>query len=342
MLAETRRTLRYGSCCRRLPVYLTALGLLTLLSLVAIVVSPSQAAEKPCVVIDSDAGLDDYRALAVLAPNRRVAAVVTTEGLARPAEGARAMREFMKRTGLSIPVIVGASPNTKRPYQPDPRLPGWRVTSETLNGLLRTETAAASEDIAAALEEATAGCKKVELLVIGPWTSFLRYASRLLPKVEKIVVQGRPEPDEPEGGPAGFNCTYDHESCRTAFDLLVGRQRREGPKFRANWVDIPNGPESCGSAEPAIDQMGRPRYAFSPSESWIKVLRDSGGLAPVVADILASDPKGWAETSLWDDLAALFMLRPQLFAVRRGHLEPCLSAEVIRKLIADEMSGKKK
>src|SRR5947209_7832456 len=60
--------------------------------------SPATAAavEGSCLVVDSDAGLDDFRAIAALAawgprgPAQRIAAVVVTEGLARVPEGAGA------------------------------------------------------------------------------------------------------------------------------------------------------------------------------------------------------------------------------------------------------------
>lgn len=57
-----------------------------------------------CVVIDSDAGLDDFRAIAVLAANQRVAAIVVTEGLSDPVEGSAAVEVLLARMGQKYPL----------------------------------------------------------------------------------------------------------------------------------------------------------------------------------------------------------------------------------------------
>jgi hypothetical protein len=48
-------------------------------------------------------------------------------------------------------------------------------------------------------------------------------------------------------------------------------------------------------------------------------------------------PEGWQETSLWDDLAALFLLHRDVFVIRGGHFEPCIPAGAVRKLLAAAM-----
>jgi inosine-uridine nucleoside N-ribohydrolase len=309
------------------------------------IAAPSPAAaESPdgrCIIIDSDAALDDFRAVATLAHTRRVAAIVVTEGLAKPIEGAGAMETLLSRGGLSIPVIPGASPNPDRRYAPDPRLEEWRDNAERLNRILPTPIAPSTQppgDIAATLRRYTAKCSTISLLVIGPWTSFMRYAAEILERVDRIIAQGRPYPDEPGGEPAGFNCVYDLDSCYAAFDLLVGRQQRTDRKLRADWIDIPNSPELCGSAEPGIDAQGKPLYAFRPVEAWSRDLEQAGGMAQTVAEVLSANPSGWEQTSLWDDLAALYLLRPDIFVVRGGHLEPCVPAATVRNLLAGYMA----
>jgi len=303
----------------------------------------SPAAAPPggrCIVIDSDADLDDFRAVAALAPTGRIAAIVVTEGIARAAEGAGAMEVLLRRGDLSVPVIPGAGPDPDRPYRPDERLPEWRANAERLNGLLpapAAPSARAASDVAADLRRHTAGCSSISLLVIGPWTSFVRYAAGVLGRIDGIVAQGRPYPDEPGGEPAGFNCVYDVDSCFAAFDLLAGRQQRAGPRFRADWVDIPNGPEACGAAEPGVDARGEPLYAFRPVEGWLQELDRAGGMARVVAAVLRANPEGWKEMSLWDDLAALFLLRRDIFVLRGGHFEPCIPAAAVRTLLAVAM-----
>lgn len=331
---------------RGVPKGTAALALVAVLLAASCPAARSPAAVEPplggrCIVIDSDAALDDLRAVAALAPTGRVAAIVVTEGLARAAEGAGAMEILLGRGDVSVPVIPGAGPNPDRGYRPDGRLAEWRANAERLNGTLPAPVAPSASpplgDVAAALRRHTAGCSSIALLVIGPWTSFVRYAADVLGRVDRIVAQGRPYPDEPGGEPAGFNCLYDVESCFAAYDLLVGRQRRAGPRFRADWVDIPNGPEACGAAEPGVDARGEPLYAFRPVEGWLQELERAGGMARVVAEVLRANPEGWKETSLWDDLAALYLLRSDIFVLRGGHFEPCIPAAAVRRLLAAAM-----
>ena len=163
----------------------------------------------------------------------------------------------------------------------------------------------------------------------------------LLPKIERITVQGRPYPDEPGGEPEGFNCRYDYDACLTAFDLLMGMQLRSDRKLRANWIDIPNDPQRCGSAEPGVDQTGKRIFAFSPTNKWADDLLQADGAAAVIGEILKANPDNWSRTSLWDDLAALYLLRPEVFVRRGGHFEPCVPADAIRNLLTIAISASK-
>jgi hypothetical protein len=302
-------------------------------------VVPSLA--ESCIVVDSDADLDDFRAVITLASTGELAAIVITEGIARAHEGAGAMENLLSRAGLVVPVIVGASADPERQYTPDKNLPEWRRAAEQLNGTLTNPISPSIQtdgNFVRTVRRVTAKCSTVSLLVIGPWTSFLRYAADLLPKVDLIKVQWRPYPDEPGGEPAGFNCVYDIEACRTSFDLLTGRQLRADRRLRVNWVDIPNGAESCGSAEPGVDGSGKRVFAFRPTEQWIHDLQGAGKAAHSVAEVLNEYPYSWHQTSLWDDLAALFLLRPDIFGRRGGHFEPCVPAATVRNLLTEAMS----
>ena len=316
-------------------------GLLLLLAL-ACIPAPSHAREAPpdghCYLIDSDMEIDDARAVAMLAQTGRLAAVVVTEGISGTAEGVGALRNLLGRGGLGdIPVIRGGSANPKWQAQLDPDYTIWRENAERLNHLLDAPVPAEdppADDIAAALRQPLAKCHRITLLVIGPWTSFLRYAAEVLERVDRIVAQGRPYPDELTGQPDGFNCLYDRDACLTAFDLLVGRQQRADRRVRTEWVDIPNGLEPCRKAEPGVDDQGVRLYAFRPDGTWADALAEKPGMAPVIAAMLRANPEGWKKTSLWDDLAALYLLRPDVFAPRGGHIEPCVPAATIRQMLA--------
>jgi inosine-uridine nucleoside N-ribohydrolase len=282
----------------------------------------------------------------VLTVTQRVAAIVVTEGLSDPVEGAGAVEALLARLGRSVPVIVGASPPADRKYIASAQLSQWRENAERLNGLLLAPEKPAPgsvegpADITAALKHEVTDCTRITLLVIGPWTSFMRYAPELLDRIDRIVAQGRPDPDEIGGTPSGFNCIYDVNNCLAAFDLLVGRRQRANRYLRATWVDIPNDPTSCGSAEPGIDRDGRPLYAFRPTEQWAATLNAGGGAARVIGEMLQKNPLGWEQTSLWDDLTALYILRPELFMIRGGHREPCVPSATVRRILADFLAKK--
>ncbi len=322
--------------------------LLPVLLALACVPAGARAGQAPpdgrCYLIDTDVEVDDVRAVAMLARTGRVAAVVVTEGIFRIPRGVGALQEMLRRGGQAdIPVLHGASPNPKWPERLDPgELGRWRDNAERLNRLLDAPVPAAdppTADIAAALRPHLAGCHRVSLLVIGPWTSFLRYAAEVLERVDRIAAQGRPYPDELSGQPDGFNCRYDLDSCFAAFDLLAGRQQRADRRVRTDWVDIPGGLEACGRAEPGVDEHGTRLYAFRPDANWIAALEHAkDGMAPVVAAVLRAHPGGWERTSLWDDLAALYLLRPDVFAARGGHMEPCVPAATVRRLLTEALA----
>ena len=79
---------------------------------------PTLAADQPaassraCLIVDTDVGLDDYRALAIVLPRRDVRAVVVTEGISGVRNGATAVSMFLAARGETPPVLPGlASPN---------------------------------------------------------------------------------------------------------------------------------------------------------------------------------------------------------------------------------------
>ena len=297
-----------------------------------------------CFLVDTDMEIDDVRAITLLARTGRIAGVVVTEGISRTPEGVGALREALKRIGQdNIPVIRGASPNPKWAERLGPDLRTWRENAERLNHLLDAPLPAADPptvDIAAALRPELADCHRISLLVIGPWTSFLRYAPEVLERVDRIVAQGRPYPDEASGQPEGFNCRYDLDSCFAAFDLLAGRQQRADRRVRTDWVDIPSGLQSCGKAEPGVDESGARIFAFRPVPEWAVALGQvDGQAARFIAEMLRAHPGGWERTSLWDDLAALYLLRPEVFASRGGHQEPCVSAATIRQMLTAALAA---
>jgi hypothetical protein len=254
------------------------------------------AGPRPCLVVDTDVGLDDYRALAVVLPARDVRAVVVTEGISGVANGATAVSMFLAGRGATPPVLPGAAAAAPPAHD---WLPPVRAAAERMNGFLRTAVpfAGSRDRLARAVHAAVRGCGRVEVLVLGPWTSYHRYAAALGGHV-RVVASGR---SFAENNPDNFNCEYDLAACRAA------------PR-RAVYVDLPAAPP------------------YDPTAEMVARLRTTG-LPGLLRAVLESDPSQWLGTRLWDDAAALSLVVPGAFARRDGHLEPVVPEERFRDLV---------
>jgi hypothetical protein len=298
-----------GKGTRRLSV--TALVLAVAGAVLAV---PTFAGDRPaantsaCTVVDTDVGLDDFRALAVLSPARDVRAVVVTEGIAGVQHGATAMSMFLASHGATPPVITGlASPNP-----PDyDWLPPVRAGAERLNDYLHDAVPFGGDPgrLARDVRAAVRGCDRVELLVLGPWTSYLRYAPVLGHDVH-VVASGR---SFAENNPDNFNCEYDLAACRTASTRL-----RHGV-----FVDLP-----APGAEPTYD----------PTQAMVESF-ETAGMPGLLRAALLVDPSQWLGTRLWDDAAALYLVRPGAFAPAGKHLEPAVGEDAFRALLVGAVNA---
>jgi hypothetical protein len=278
---------------------------------------PLVAADQPaatpnaCLVVDTDAGLDDYRALAVAVPRREVRAVVVTEGISGVPNGATAVSMFLAARGATPPVITGlASPN---PPAYD-WLPPVRAGAERLNGFLHDAVPFGGDPnrLAREVGAAVRGCGRVDVLALGPWTSFLRYGSALGGNV-RVVASGRPFA---ENNPDNFNCEYDLAACGTAAAEL---NRTRGAVF----VDLP---------------APGPVPTYAPTEAMVDRLAGTG-LPGLLRAALLVDPAQWLETRLWDDAAALYLLTPRAFTADGGHQVPAVPEDQFRTLIVNAVNA---
>ena len=64
----------------------------------------------------------------------------------------------------------------------------------------------------------------------------------------------------------------------------------------------------------------------------------AGGMASIVAEVMRNNLEGLKETSLWDDLVALYLLNRNVFAQRGGHFEPCVPSDTIRAMLTEAMA----
>jgi hypothetical protein len=258
---------------------------------------PTQA----CLVVDTDVATDDLRAFAALFPQSDLRAVVVTEGISSVPRGSTAIALFLASGQSLAPVIPGLAAAAPPAYD---WLPAAREAAERMNNFLSESVpfAASPNKLKLALVAALKGCPRVDLLVLGPWSSFVEYGPMLRPLIRRVVASGRPVA---ENNPDNFNCVYDQPACEKADKFL--RKIRAGA-----WVDLP--------ADGA---------SYSPTEGMVNALAGTG-MPGVLRSALNADPSQWLGTRLWDDAAALYVLAPEHFAANGAHLEPVIDEETFR------------
>lgn len=262
---------------------------------------------RACLVVDTDVGLDDYRALAVLLPAREVRAVVVTEGISSVQGGATAVSMFLSSGGPTPPVLPGLAAEAPPAYD---WLPSARAGAERVNGFLAEAVPFGGDPdrLAGDLRASVRGCARVDVLVLGPWTSYLRYA-HALGRNTRVVASGR---SFAENNPDNFNCEYDLAACRTA---TADR--------RIAFVDLPP-----AGAEPTYD----------PTEAMVARF-ERAGLPGLLRAALLVDPGQWLGTRLWDDAAASYLVAPRAFERRGGHLEPAVPEDEFRDLLVEAVNA---
>ena len=255
-----------------------------------------------CLIVDTDVATDDFRAFAALFPNRDLRAVVVTEGISSVPRGATAIALFLASGPSSAPVIPGLAASAPPAYD---WLPAARAAAERINGFLAASvpSSASPDKLKLSLYAALRGCHRVDVLVLGPWSSFIEYAPMLRHLLRHVIASGRPLS---ENNPDNFNCVYDQPACGTADRFL--RNVRS-----AVWVDLPADGSSYPPTQEMVDQLA------------------GAGMPGVLKAALNADPSTWnVGTRLWDDSAALYVLNPDLFKVSGAHFEPAVDEATLR------------
>ena len=185
-----------------------------------------------------------------------------------------------------------------------------RANAERLNGFLAAAVPMPGrlQILADEIERLVGSCSDVRVLVLGPWTSFLRYHPRLTRKLRQVVTQGLPLADVPAGRLLGFNCRYDLAACRQVNETLR-------PTGGAVWVDVPR------NVTPA----------YAPTPEMVEQLA-AKGLPGTVRALMYANRDAWKDALMWDDAAALHLLHPDRFAPKGAHQEPTASPADVRTL----------
>lgn len=335
-----------------------------LLGMLAPLVGASEAAMardlKPqvdsCVVIDNDFDIDDMMAIPPVLGMKHVAAIIQSEGYTYPELAAPAVDQLVNAIpdqpeSRKIPIIVGA----RQAVSPDPdRWPWLRFFRSMMNrgnGLLSEQPKPWQIDHSypQKLEAAVANCKKVSVLVIGTYTSFVNYLPRIRSKINRVVIMGQRIGDESHTpGRESFNCNYDFSSCQRAMPML-----KELPAF---FVDIPRLPGCDNTATPAAscynpsyqmvaggrpshgDQAdgllgaglpGRLRKALINSIECSSFYTTSKTIGRACSSLSTWEPVAVAkgpggEMLLWDQTAAHFLIRPEDFSLHYPDANPAI------------------
>lgn len=306
-----------------------------------------------CTLIDNDFDIDDLMAMPMVFGQQHVAAVIQTEGVTLPGMAAPAADALINGdktdTGARrVPVIVGGKQASGRDISEyKDWLPFFRAMMNQANGLLPVPPQQRPSDpnFAKTIASLVEDCDSVSILILGPYTSFIRYFPIIQDKIERIVISAR-MPGDISGGKKrlSFNCEYDLAACITAMLLLEGRS----PFF----VDLPRFPDcrdTSGTLPPhcyapdlamvAGDDLsgglvrdgltGRLRKALLNDMNCDHLLKADGDKTLTCSSRSTWEPVGIAAAGgggvlLWDQVAALFLLRPDDFADGGKHFEPVI------------------
>ena len=312
------------------PVVITLIaGTLAVSSPPAALSLQSTVAPESCVVIDTDWDIDDLMAIPAVVAQRNVAAIVVTEGVSEPRGGAGAVATMLSRPypEASPPVVPGMSSNSSVAKY------GWlqdlRASQLMVNGLLSEPIqvmpgSAKAARVRSAVRELTKDCTSIELMIIGPFTSFVAYEPEIANRITTVVMQGKPLRGDPTADPAdlSFNCLYDQKSCTRAFSILK--------RHDAYWVDVPKGGP----------------IPYSPSLDMVTSLKATG-LPGTTRRALLSDRSTWDPTQLppasksylWDQGAALFLLESRGFVQVGGHWEASFTPQRFRERWTKAVNG---
>jgi inosine-uridine nucleoside N-ribohydrolase len=316
---------------------------LVVLASSALIVPGAAAASPPdaCVVVDTDFDIDDLMTIPTVVGARRVAAVVTTEGFTVPGLGASAVDRLLAEPGQrAIPVIVGAG--IGRSEADIATTFGdfvlvFRTLMNRVNNFLPAALppTPARGDYVRQVVDAVAACTRVDVLVLGAFTSFVNYGPAIRSKIGRVVITGRPlEGDvEHEEASESFNCVYDRPSCVTAF-------REQLPGLDHAFVDVPR-----SDCDLTPNTAGCTGTVYGPTLAMVRSLGPVG-LPNTLKQILLNHPDSWAldtwersgyggRTMFWDQSTALALLDPGSFRPAGAHLETVLSPEDFQRRWAE-------
>jgi len=332
-----------------------------------------------CVIIDNDFDIDDMMAIPLVIGNKYVAAIVQSEGYTMPGAGAAAVDQLVNHlpdqpNHRKIPVIVGGQQTPAKGLESWSWLPYFRSMMNQAVALLPEQPKPWPLDklYAKKVAQSVSSCKKVSVLVIGTYTSFINYSPLIRDKIDKVVIMGQPIGDQSRTmGRESFNCNFDLPACQTAMTQLAG--------LNAFFVDIPREHDIGGVCSNTLTPSSTcytPSYEMVMGGNDTKGLENRGlpgrlkqaltnpldcnskfttnsdprksmpnpqflgskysncsALSIWVPPYVAAGPGG--EMLLWDQTAAMFLLHPERFALYYPPTDPGAGGKHYEPIVID-------
>lgn len=297
------------------------------------------AAVNQCVLVDTDFDIDDMMAIPLVIGHKHVAAIVTSEGYAKPELGAAALSRLIAEPNQRhIPVIIGASTHLDEKTivsKWGQFVLQYRALMNRINNFTTSEMppSRGHSDYKNEVVKAVSNCKSVDVLVIGTFSSFVNYSPLIESKINEVVIMGKPLEGDTTQTPGNFsfNCEYDMAACKKVFYEQL-------PKFKYTYVDIQR--STCDNTPNQGVCRGK---VYGPTLDMVKKL-DSEGLPNTLKRVLLGYTDSWnldtwpnktygGKSLLWDQSAALYMFYPEIFKKLggpNGHFEPAVSPEEFR------------
>jgi len=264
--------------------------LLLILSYITAAAQPLPVKLKHAVIIDTDCGIDDFRALSFLLdrPEADIKAISISDGSLPPAEGAVKVLSLLHEFGRdSVPVAFGSIiKGINPPWREFNRQVRWG-RSGTVSGI---ENSDAISFLSRKLSESG---EKIILICLGPLTNIaglIKKDPALLAKADKIIWY-----NDIAKPLKGFNYDCDREAAETVIKSkvkidIISNLDKDKALFDNEMYDL------CSKSE---SSLGKTLY-FVNSQ-------------PLVQEKLQQN-----HFRLNDDLVAVYFTNPELFSINTG------------------------
>ncbi len=291
--------------------------ILLILSHITVQAQPLPVKLKHAVIIDTDCGMDDFRALSILLdrPEADIKAILISDGSLPPAEGAVKVLSLLHEFGRdSVPVSCGSIIKGINPT--------WREFNRQVRwGRSMADSGIENTDAVSFLSRKLSETgEKITLICLGPLTNIAGLINKdpaLLSKAEKIIWYN--DYSKPL---KGFNYECDKESADIVLKAkvktdIISNLEKDKALFDREMYDM------CSKSE---SRLGKVLY-FVNSQ-------------PAVQEKLQQN-----HFRLNDDLVAVYFTNPELFSINTGTERLNVRYNVdydlngIKEVISDMISG---